>query len=45
MIDYAIEEICGREMTLEGRDEALRNVSEQLVAEAVRRRSGARKAG
>jgi hypothetical protein len=45
MIVYVIEEICGREMTPEERDEALRKVSEQFVAEAVAAQKLARKLG
>ena len=45
MIDYVIEEICGREMTPEERNEALRKVSEQFVEEAVAAQKRARKAG
>jgi hypothetical protein len=45
MIDYVIEEICGREMTPEERDDALRKVSEQFVEEAVAAQKQARKSG
>ena len=40
-----IEEIAGRPMTPEERDEALPKVSEQFVAEAVAAQKRARKAG
>ena len=45
MVDYIIEEIVGRELTPEERDEALRKVSEQWVQEALAAQKQARKRG